>query len=636
MVGERREERVLVCVGPAPGSARLIHAGAGLAGTLGCPWIAAHVALPRATGDDDRNRISDHLRLAESLGADTVRLSGRDVAETLGSYAEERQVSRILVGKPDHPRWRDGWSGGMVDRLIRRSGEVDVHVITGVAGPASVPRRRAPALRRRWPQALGAVGLVLGVSLLAKLASPLLSDADIVMGYLLVVLVTAYRFGKAPALVASAASVAAYNFFFVAPFHTFAVAEPRNLLTFTVLFGVGIAASTLSDRLRRHEAEAVAREARTAALLSLTRALAAASDQQAVATALVGEAVPRLARGAALFVVTEDGLRALARAGEGPDDASLEQVAHEAHTAGAIVVRASMRGIPVVALDEGIGVLLLVHPASAVDDLADAFARQAGLALSRARDAALALQAGVLARTEQLRSALLSSVSHDLRTPLAAITLAATTLLDSHDRLTGSERRELLTSARDEAERLERLVLNLLEMTRLSSGNVVVRREWVPIEEIVGAALARVDRLIAGRPVTTALAPALPLVAVDPILAELLLVNLVENAVRHTPPGTAIELRAQCDGAIVTLTVLDHGAGLPPGSADRLFEPFIRGEHVRSAGSGLGLAICRGIARAHGGEVVATQASGGGAAFVVTLPTGGEPPTVPIEEGESS
>ena len=176
---------------------------------------------------------------------------------------------------------------------------------------------------------------------------------------------------------------------------------------------------------------------------------------------------------------------------------------------------------------------------------------------------------------------------------------------------------------------------NLLEMTRLSAGSVVVRREWVPIEEIVGAAFARVEGLTAGRPITTALDPHLPLVAVDPILAELLLVNLVDNAVRHTPPGTAIELAASCGAGTVTLTVRDHGGGLPPGDPDRLFEPFVRGAIVRSAGSGLGLAICRGIARAHGGDVVARSPEGGGAAFVITLPTGGPPPPVPIEPLEA-
>lgn len=636
MAAERGEERVLVCVGSAPGSARLIQAGARLAESLGCAWIAANVALPRAAGDDDRNRVSDHLRLAESLGADAVRLSGRDPADTLSQYAAARGVTRILVGKPAHPRWRDGWSAGMVERLIRGSGDVDVHVITGLPEPARAPAAPRAAGRLKWPPLVGAAAMVLAVSALAKLASPVLSDADVVMGYLLVVLVSAYRFGTAPALLASAASVAGYNFFFVPPFHTFAVADTRNLLTFSVLFGVGLAASTLSDRLRRQEGEAVAREARTAALLSLTRALAAATDQAAVASALVGEAVARLARGAVLLADTAAGMAPLATAGEAAAPALVDAVAAAVQRTRAIEVSGALRAIPVLALGEVVGVLVLVGTADAVDDLADAFARQGGLAMARARDAQLALQAGVRIREEQLRSALLSSVSHDLRTPLAAITLAATTLLDSHDHLSESERREFLTSARDEAERLERLVANLLEMTRLNAGSVVVRREWVPIEEIVGAAFARVESLTAGRPITTDLDPDLPLVAVDPILVELLVVNLVDNAVRHTPPGTAIDLRASCADDTVTLIVRDHGPGLPPGNPERLFEPFVRGAFVRSAGSGLGLAICRGIARAHGGEVVAMASEGGGAAFVVTLPTGGTPPSVPFDAAEAT
>ncbi len=633
--GEHREERVLVCVGPGPGSARLIQAAARLARTIGCPWIAAHVALPAVPGEDDRNRLSEHLRLAESLGADAVRLTGLDAAEALARYAAERRVTRILIGKPEHARWRDRWSGGMVDRLIRGSGDIDVYVITGAAEHAAADRAPRTVAHHRWRAAIGAALVVLGVSFVAKLAAPVISDADVVMGYLLVVLVAAFRFGTAPALLASAASVAAYNFFFVPPFHTFAVADTRNLLTFTVLFGVGLAASALSDRLRRQEAEAVGREARTAALLSLTRALAAASDQEAVAQALVGEAVGRLARGAALFIERDNALIMVATGGDIAAPETVASVASAAHMSHGIVIRASIRAIPVVALDQGLGVLVLVHPAAAVDDLADAYAWQAGLALARARDAASALHADLRARTEQVRSALLSAVSHDLRTPLAAITLATTALLDGGDRVSAAERREILTSARDEAERLERLVANLLEMTRLTSGPVVVRREWVPLEEIVGTAFARVERLIAGRTATTDLGSDLPLLAVDPILVEVLLVNLIANAVQHTPPGTPIEIVARQLGASVTLTVVDHGDGLPPGHPERLFEPFVRGEPVRSTGSGLGLAICRGIARAHGGDVVATGVSGGGAAFVVTLPTGGTPPPVPYDEAGS-
>lgn len=457
----------------------------------------------------------------------------------------------------------------------------------------------------------GALALVIGATLVGRVGGHVFSDADVVMGYLLAVLVLAYWRGYRASLVASVLSVGAYNFFFVPPFHTFAVADTRNLLTFAVLFGVGAAASTLASRLRQQEATALAREHRTATLLWLTRAVSNAVGEAEVARAIVSEAASNIAAGAAL-VVDE---RVIAQAGD-IDTTTLS----------------ALHGMPATAGGERVAMLYLSRPTPDAGDLAEAYARQAGLALARARQVAIAEEATLRARTEELRSALLSTVSHDLRTPLAAITGAATALLDAKVAIRAEVREELLVSVRDEAARLERLVANLLEMTRLASGPLVPRREWVPVDELVGAAWSRVDGALGGRPTYTELASDLPLVQVDPVLFEHVLLNLLENAIRHTAPGTPVHVLARRDGSDVVIAVRDEGPGWPDIDLVRLFDPFVRGARPNVAGSGLGLAICRGIVEAHGGTIAAVRPEGGGAAVVVTLPAGGDPPEMPEEE----
>ena len=483
---------------------------------LRCPWFAAFVVLPRPLGEDDQARVEAHLRLAESLGGEVAHLAGRRTAEALLAYASARGVTRILVGRPDTPRWRDRLFGTVVEDLVRGPLRVEVLGTMGEPGARAQPPRAGASLHAVAADLGVASALVAVGTSVAHAAAAVLSDADVVMFYLLAVLIAAFMSGRRAAVLASALSVAAFNFFFVAPFPTFAVAETRNLLTFAVLFGVGLAASALADRLRRQESDAVAREKRTATLLSLTRATASAADETAVARAIVEEAAGRIALGAALLVVRgEEGLVPTADAGS-PGDAPLErELAGAAHAGRAPIDRPGLLIVPVVAEQEPLGILILRTPAPGIADLADAYARQTAFALTRVRHAAAAESASLRARTEELRSALLSTVSHDLRTPLSAITGAATALLDGAALIPPAARTELLISVRDEAARLERLVANLLEMTRLSSGPVPLRRQWVPLDELVGGAFARVEHTLLGHPTTTALDEGLPLVALE-------------------------------------------------------------------------------------------------------------------------
>jgi two-component system sensor histidine kinase KdpD len=263
----------------------------------------------------------------------------------------------------------------------------------------------------------------------------------------------------------------------------------------------------------------------------------------------------------------------------------------------------------------------------------DSLCTQAAFALERAHLAREAEASALRAKTEEMRSSLLSAVSHDLRTPLAAITGAVSTLRDDSVRVSGAQREELLAAIQEEAERLERLVGNLLDMTRVESGSLRVHREWVPLEELVGTALTRLEAALDTRPVRVSLAPDLPLLSVDPVLFEQVLVNLLENAAKYTPPGSVIDIEGRAEGGEVVVEVADRGPGIPSADQPRVFEKFYRGPNTVVPGAGLGLAICRGIVEAHGGRIGVESRAGGGATFRVALPITGAAPAVDVAPG---
>ncbi len=364
------------------------------------------------------------------------------------------------------------------------------------------------------------------------------------------------------------------------------------------------------------------------ALLSLARAITGATSEAEVAQGVVREATRHVARGAVILLCRPEGLLRLASDGEQADPERVATLVRNARAApGDLLDQDELVAVPVRVAGTLVALLVLVAPEPAARPLLDAWAGPAGLALARAREAELSRDAAARAKSEELRSGLLSSVSHDLRTPLASITGAASTLLDNPglDPVAG---RALLSSIHAEAARLERVVSNLLEATRLEAGAMPVNRAWVPVDEIVGAAFARVGSLLDGRDVHIDTADALAFV--DPLLVEQALSNLLENAARHTPPGTPLDIRAVSRPESVDIEVADRGPGLPPGTTSRLFHRFTRGQS-NAPGTGLGLAICQGVARAHGGEARAHAREGGGACFVLSFPASEPRPVLPAE-----
>jgi two-component system sensor histidine kinase KdpD len=640
-------ERVLVCVGPAPDSARLVRATRRIAAGLRAPWIAAAVDVTgRAPlGDEDRERVESHLRLAESMGAQVVRLTGVRVSDAVLEFARRRNVTRIVLGKPRHPRWRDVLRGSLVDEIIRGSGDIEVNVISGDAeaeraaeGPAARPTPVVDYVR--------AVAIVSATTAAAALVRSFVAVPDIEMLFLLGVMIAATTCGRGASVLATALAVLAYDFFFVPPALTLAVSDGRYFLTFAMMFGVSIVIGHLAHRLREQQQAAVGRERSTSALYALSRELGAALDEAGVAAVCVRAAAE--AFDAEALLLHRRGRDELEPVGAAPREAALD--ASELAVARWVLEHGAPAGrgtdtlpgervvcIPLRTSGDALAVLAL-RPArergltSEQRSFLDALARQGALALDRVRLADEARRASVRAKTEELRSGLLASVSHDLRTPLAAITGAGTLLLED-GAADPALRRELTTTVVEEAERLERLVSNLLDMTRLESGVVEPRREWVPLVEVVGTAMNRVDRLLAGREVRIDISEAVPLLSIDPILVQQLFVNLLENAAKYTPPGSEISVRAMREGGTLVVDVADRGPGIPPGEEERLFERFHRAARPGVRGVGLGLPIARAIAQAHGGRLTASNRPGGGALFRLTLPIL-EPPAAPPEPAE--
>ncbi len=641
-------DRLLVCVGPGELSERLIRGTRRMAGSLGAPWIALYVESRQHLKftDEDRARIETNLRLAEKLGGETSVIEGGGaLSEDILSFARDRNITKVVVGKPSRPRWMELVMGSTVDDLIRQSGDIDVFVISGEPGrePAA-PLIRRPITSPARNYLLSALTVALA-SATAVLIFRRTELADIVMVYLLGILIVATRFGRGPSLLASILSVAALDFLFVPPYFTFAVTDFRHVGTFAVMLLMGVVIGNLTERIRAQARLARGREQRTQALFHLGQELARSAGSAAlVASALQNVASQFHGQGVVLQPDEQGRLRAPVQPTSFPlneQELGVAQWVYDhAEPAGfgtLTLPGARATYLPLRGVTKPIGVMGVLPegaPRWAEPDqrqLLEAFANQTALALERAL---LAEQGAVDRRRadeERLRNALLSSVSHDLRTPLGVITGAVSTALETPD-LPEASRRELLQSAQEEAQRLHRLVSNLLDITRLESGSLDLHTEWMPVEEVVGAALNRRELATEAHRVRVSLPPDLPLVAMDGVLMEQLLLNLLDNALKYSPPGSPVDIKAWAVGKSLTISISDQGPGIPPGDEERIFEKLARGQATaHRPGSGLGLAICKGIATAHHGRIQATNHLQGGAHFLVTLPLG-TPPVMP-EEG---
>jgi two-component system sensor histidine kinase KdpD len=642
-------ERILVCIGANPRSIRLIHAARRLAAGLRAEWIAVHVEAPSQVrpSESDLKRLADHMRLAESLGAESVTLSGQRMSEEILTYARTRNVTRIIIGKPTHARWKDKLFGSPLDEIVRGSGDIDVYVISGaVTTPhLHLPLKRAPRTgrKREWLWSLLTVSLCTGI---AALMFPYFERLDLAMVYLLGVVFTASRTSTWPSLFATILSIAAFDFFFIPPYYTFNVSDIRYFITFVVMFIVSFVISRLTLRVRQQAEAARLREGRTAALYNLSRDLVRERGAKRLSE-IAMKHISEMFDSQVVILISDDQNRLMPATSGAfaftPDqqELSVAQWVYEHRQAAGLgsdtLPGAKALYLPLVASAGAIGVVGIL-PKTDTDGFEpeqfhylEAFANQTAIAIERSFLGEAAQRALLKAETESLRNTLLSSISHDLRTPLSAITGAATTLLQGDVLIDTESRLDLVKTIQEEAERLNLIIKNVLDMTKLESGAIKLNKEWQSLEEIVGVVLNRLGDRLKDHPVTVKLPGNLPLIPFDGLLIEQVMVNLFDNAIKYTPKGTPLELSASESFYTVTVSLADRGPGVPPGDEERIFEKFVSGR-TTGGGVGLGLAICRTIINAHGGKIWAENRPDGGAVFHFTLSSAGLPPPPKREE----
>jgi len=635
-------ERVLVCLAPGPIAERLVRVGRRLAATLDAEWIAVFVETPEYSRlpDAEKDRIVRAQRLAEELGARTETLTGISPPQEIVQYALTHNVTKIVAGASRRPFIERLIRGSLVDWILRHTENIDVYVISTPSGrsasPATPPRRRPVAL---LPYAFALV-IASAVGLSGTVFPSRLEPVNLTTLNLLVVVIVAYYWGRGPAILAAWLSAATF-YLAVAPRLTVrGVVSPQFLLTLTGLLVVGLVIGTLTSRIREQAQAARAREASTAALYALSRDLAAASSMEEILNAVTRHISSVFSRQVAIFLPGEGKLEMVVQSGDFPFTDNERAVATWVFAHGEPAGRgtetlpaAKARYLPLKTAQGIRGVLGVLPAADTLPALGpeqrhlmEAFASQAAVAIERAQLAAEARRTQVLQETERLQSALLNSISHDLRTPLAAVTGALSTLVENGNALDDATRRELLETAREAAQRLNRLVGDLLDMTRLQGGALRLRKAPADIQDLIGTSLSQLGDAVTGRKIEVDVAPNIPLVSVDFALITRVLANIVENAVKYSPPETAITIRARSVGGNLEIMVADRGPGVPESNLGQMSGKFQRGRTGANNGTGLGLAICRGFVEAHGGHITVENRPGGGLTVFFTLPLDGGPP----------
>ncbi len=639
-------ERILVCISEDPRAAGLVRGAKRLSDRLHAPWTALYIEGRRSLqlSEDDRDRIADTLRLAQSLGGEAITIPSADraIADDVIGYAQSHNVTQIIIGKSSRSRWFEILHGSIVHDLVRRSGNISVNVIAGDAvGGEPIPSKTvrtaegAKSLKLRpYLVALVAVAIALGVG---EAIQPWFGIENVDLVFLTAVVGVAVRYGLWSSLMASVAASLCYNFFFLPPIYTFTIADPTNVAAFFFFIVMAVIVSNVASRVRTQAVMAMSRARATESLYSFSRKLAGAGTLDDVLWATAYQTALML-NVRVVLLLQENGSIAV-KSGYPPEDtldaadlaaANWAWESNRAAGRGSDTLPGAKRlflpmhtgrgAIGIVGIDgDKPGPLLTPDQRRLLDALMD----QAALAIERVRLVEDLDRAKRTAETDRLRSALLTSISHDLKTPLAAVLGAAGTLRSLSDGLDEHAKAELLGTIIDEAERLNRFIANLLDMTKLESGAIVPNAALHDIGEIVGSALERSSKILLRHRTEVDLAKDLPMVKIDPVLFEQVVFNLLDNAAKYAPAGTTVRIRGWRDRDTVGLQVLDEGEGIPPGDLEHIFDKFYRArkaDHVR-AGTGLGLAISRGFVEAMQGTITAANRTDRtGAVFTITLP----------------
>jgi len=637
-------DRILVCINESPVAKALVRAAKRVAERARLPWIAVHVATEtsEALPETAKDAIAEALRLAESLGAEIVTLNAeRHVARALIELARAQNVSRIIIGRPRPRRFPAAlFREAVAEEIIQRADDFEVTIISPEAddGPRSVIV--APGLSpERDPVAyLWAAGIVAVAGGITFAVDRIFPVESLSLIFLVAVLIVAIRHGLWPSIFASLLSFAAYNFFFTEPRLTLHIAEREVVLTLLLFLAVAILTGNLASRLRAQAAAQRNAARRTANLYAFSRKIAAAGSFDDIVWAAVHHVASTMQCRSLVLAPAEGG--GLAIAGGYPPEDQLDardwgaarwawEHGEPAGWGSATLPSSTWLFLPLKTAQGPQAILGVSFEEGRRLDaeerrVLDALVDQVAIAIERARLTSDIEESRVLSETERLRAALLSSVSHDLRTPLVSIIGAATSLIAAGDAVGRDGRIQLAETIRDEGERLNRYVQNLLDMTRISYGALPLNREWVEPRELVGRAVRQLKDELRAFKLRVDVPLTLPVIKVDPILLEQTLVNILDNAAKYGPPGTEIVIAAERSGDAIAIAIDDEGPGIPEPDRERIFDMFyrVRAGDGDSKGTGLGLAIARGILDAHGGSIRASPRADGrsGTRIEIRLP----------------
>jgi two-component system, OmpR family, sensor histidine kinase KdpD len=632
-------ERLLVCISPGTASERLIRTTRRLADEMKAEWYALYVEIPRQAPitAEERDRVDRMLRLAEELGAKSISIPGSSVEATVTDYARSQNITKIVIGKSRRSRFRNLFQVSAADQLVNKS-PFDVILVNSEADSQAKPAEVQPV--RYWqphrPLRRYAWGLLLMAfaTAICYLVAPYISPTNLIVIYLLSTVLAALFLGRGPAIMNSILSVLAFDFFFVPPQLTLAVSDTEYILTFFGLLAVSLVISYLTAQVREQANAAQRREAQTAALYDLGHDLTAAVGLDAVAATIIDHIGQTYSREVAIFLSLDGNLQ-LYKSTPGLQVSENELAVavwafehdQQAGRGTDTLPDASMLYHPLKTNHGVIGVLA-IKPINTNSYLSpdqrrilEAYANQVALAIEGAQLVEQAHQTELLEATEKLQTALLNSISHDLRTPLVSITGALSSLEEASPALDEEVRRSLIETAREEAERLNRLVGNLLDITRLEAGPIQLRREACDVQELIGSALEQIGSPLKDRQVMVEIPAKLPLVPLDFVLFSRVLVNIIDNALKYSPAEKPIEIHARETQGSLEIKIADHGEGIPEDDLDRIFDKFYRVQRPDNvSGTGLGLSISKGIVEAHGGMIKAENRRRGGAVFTICVP----------------
>ncbi|MGY4349265.1 two-component system sensor histidine kinase KdpD [Bradyrhizobium sp. GM7.3] len=639
-------ERILVCISEDPRAASLVRYTKRLADRLHAPFIAVSIETRRSLqmSDEERDRLADTLRLAESLGGEALTIPGvgRRLADDVVNFAQGNNVTQIVIGKSTRSLWFEMTRGSVVHDLVRRAGNISVHVIPGDEFTNEPPPKTAvqtatrsdPFDGRPYLKAVGITALGLAAAVAIK---PYFGIENVDLMFLTAVVTVAVRYGLWPSLLASVAASLAYNFFFLPPVYTFTITDPTNVAAFFFFMLIAFVVSNVAGRVRTQADAAISRIRTTEQLYAFSRKLAGTGTLDDVLWATAYQ-IALMLKVRVVLLLPDEGLLTV-KSGYPPED-DLDQADLAAanwawsndRPAGRgsdtlpgakrlfLPMRTGRGPIGVIGIDnDRSGPLLTPDQRRLLDALVD----QGALAIERVLLVEDVDRVKRSVESERLRSALLTSISHDLKTPLASVLGAASTMRDLASALSDTENRDLLATVIDESERLNRFIANLLDMTKLESGAIVPNAALHDLGEIVGSALRRAAKILTAHKVELELAADLPMLQLDAVLFEQVLFNLLDNAAKYSQPHATVSIRSRRDSDHVVLQIADEGDGIPSEELERVFDKFYRvqkGDHVRP-GTGLGLAISRGFVEAMRGTISAANRSDrSGAVLTIRLP----------------